>query len=120
MSMCTLDTVTLFSQICGNVQAGNGGTMARNPFRGLNIMLISDFHQFPPVAHTNLALYCPPSANTTSIVGKAIYLQFTTIVTLLKQERITDHTWLGILQKVQIGDFSEMDIAEIRKLKSSM
>ena len=63
--MCTLDLVTLLSQVAGKVRADDGSTDSRTPFGGMNVILMGDFHQFPPVGAADAALYClPPNRNT--------------------------------------------------------
>ena len=114
--MCTTDILTLLSQICGKVRAGDGSASSTAPFGGLNVLLMGDFHQFPPVGNSNAALYCPALSRNTSIVGKAIYLQFDTVITLVKQERMTDHVWMLLLQRARVGECTKADIAEIRRL----
>jgi hypothetical protein len=98
VSMCTLNMVTLLSQVAGNVWAGNRVANSTVPFGGLNMVLIGDFHQFPPVGWSTSALYSLPQQRNTSVVGKAIYEQFETVVCLTEQNHITDHQWLQILQ----------------------
>jgi ATP-dependent exoDNAse (exonuclease V) alpha subunit len=55
-------------------------------FRGLNVIIIGDFHQFPPVvAHQMASLYClanPQYDSEDKVLGCKIYEQFTTIVQL--------------------------------------
>jgi hypothetical protein len=114
--MCTTDVLTLLSQVCGKVRAGDGSATSTAPFGGLNVLLMGDFHQFPPVGNSNAALYCPALSRNTSIVGKAIYLQFETVIMLVKQERITDYVWMHLLQRARIGECTKADVAEIRAL----
>lgn len=114
--MCTLDILTLTSQVAGKVRVDNGTADATVPFGGLNVVLIGDFHQFPLVGAASSALYCKPGSRNTSTVGKAIYLQFDTVVNLIKQERIKDTGWRDILQRSQEGQCTDDDIDEIRKL----
>jgi hypothetical protein len=116
MSMCTLDLLTLLSQVAGKVRVDDGKADSTIPFGGLNVMLMGDFHQFPPVGATNAALYCPPVARNTANVGKAIYHQFDTVVNLIKQERIRDPIWKDILQRSRVGECTENDIQQIQKL----
>jgi hypothetical protein len=116
VGMCTLDLLTLLSQVCGMIRAGDGKASSMEPFGGLNLILTGDFHQFAPVAGDNVALYCPAIARQTAVIGKAIYLQFETVVKLEKQERIDDKPWLEILGRTREGACTESDIREIRKL----
>ena len=114
--MCTLDLLTLLSQVAGKSRIDNGTADSTVPFGGLNILLMGDFHQFPPVGNSNAALYCSPPARNTAVVGKSIYLQFNTVIDLNHQKRITDTVWNGVLQKVRVGNCSREDLDEIRKL----
>jgi len=114
--MSTLDLITLLSQVCGKVRADDATAKSTMPFGGLNIILMSDFHQFPPVGNSNAALYCTPPNRNTAIVGKAIYLQFDTVINLTKQWRMNDPNWIAILQRLRKGDCSKRDLDEMRNL----
>ena len=116
IGMCTSDVLTLLSQVCGKVRADDSAASSTVPFGGLNVLLTGDFHQFPPVGNSSAALYCPPMSRNTSIVGRAIYSQFDTVVTLVKQERMTDEVWKHLLQRARVGECTKEDIAEVRKL----
>ncbi|KIM74273.1 hypothetical protein PILCRDRAFT_92659 [Piloderma croceum F 1598] len=56
MGMCTLDLLTLLSQVAGKARVDNSRANATVPFRGLNLILIGDFHQFPPVGAASSAI----------------------------------------------------------------
>jgi hypothetical protein len=116
MGMCTLDLLTLLSQVAGKARVDDGRADATVPFGGLNVIMMGDFHQFPPVGASNAALYCPPVARNTATVGKAIYLQFETVIDLVQQWRITDKEWMNILARSRDGECTKQDIHEIRKL----
>jgi hypothetical protein len=47
--MCTLDLVTLLSQVVGKVRADDGSADSMTLFGGMNVILMGDFHQFPLV-----------------------------------------------------------------------
>jgi hypothetical protein len=57
-----------------------------------------------------------PLPRNTAVVGKVIYLQFETVITLVKQERIKDEVWRMILQRAREGQCTANDLREIRKL----
>ena len=66
-------------------------------FGGLNVILCGDLHWFPPVACTKSeALYHPVNLAKDSDeakIGSRIYEEFSTVVTLREQMRVTDHKW---------------------------
>ena len=49
-------------------------------------------------------------------MGRNIYVQFETVVTLTEQMRITDNVWRQILECSRVGDCTKDDLQEIRKL----
>ncbi|KAI9445342.1 hypothetical protein H4582DRAFT_2109020 [Lactarius indigo] len=95
-SMLTTPQLALLSQVTGIVRTGQQSVEASMPFGGLNIILLSNFHQFPPVAAHNKELYnyTPSPHDDLSLLGKHLYNQFD-IVT---------------------GDCSADDLSEMRKL----
>lgn len=76
-------------------------------FRGVNVIIIGDFHQFPPVAaKKSAALYypCDSSKDTAEeMLGWKIYEQFTTVVRLKEQICITNPEWNDLLHHIQHG-----------------
>ena len=68
--MCTLDLVTLLSQVVGKVQADDGSADSTTPFGGMDVILMGDFHQFPLVGVADTVLYCLPPNRNAAIVGK--------------------------------------------------
>lgn len=114
VSMCTLDQITLLSQVVGKVRSASAASTT--PFGGANIMLMGDFHQLPPVAGKNNALYSTPGPRNSAVVGRVIYEQFDTVINLTEQMRMTDEGWNDILQRSREGDCTEEDLKEIRKL----
>lgn len=91
---------------------------AHKPYGGMHVIKFGDFHQFPPVGKKGSALYCDtkdgdrPKAK----LGRELFLQFDTVVFLNEQVRVTDKVWTEILERLRIGQCSESDINEIRKL----
>ena len=120
ISMLTTDLLTLTSQVTGFVKTGNGRANTTVPFGGMNIILLGDFHQFPPVANSRASLHVSPSISfketTTRVMGCNIYMQFETVVTLTEQMRIMDNVWRQILEHSRMGDCTKDDLQEIRKL----
>ncbi|KAG0693313.1 hypothetical protein DFH29DRAFT_816409, partial [Suillus ampliporus] len=85
-------------------------------FAGLSAFLIGDFHQFPPVAARNRALYSQDPRMTKCQLGRNIYLQFDTVVELCQQIHIMDPIWHAILQWARTGACTNHDLAEIHRL----
>lgn len=102
------------SQVTGFMKTGNGRANATILFRGMNVLFLSDFHQFPPVANSHASLYASPSVSsketTTWVVGCNIYAQFKTVVTLTEQMRVTDNIWRQILEHSRMGDCTKKDL----------
>ena len=119
ISMLMTDLLMLTSQVTGFVKTGNGRADATVPFGGMNVILLGDFHQFP-VANSRASLYASPSVSsketTTRVLGRNIYVQFETVVTLTEQMRITDNVWRQILDHSRMGDCTKDNLQEIRKL----
>ena len=89
-------------------------------FGGLNVVLVGDFHQFPPViARRSAPLYWPANSRHDSeddIFGRKIYEQFTTVVQLHQQIRIQDPEWYDLLQHVRYGNCLQHHIDALKKL----
>lgn len=56
-SMLTNDILEFLAGVLGNQHNDLNGVDATVPFRGLNVILLGDFHQFPPVGNPRVALY---------------------------------------------------------------
>ena len=89
-------------------------------FGGLNVILVGDFHQFPPVAtKPSAALYCrcnPAKDTQNDLLGRKLYEQFDTIIRLKTQVRVTDPEWLDLLQHIRHGNCNERHIAMLRQV----
>lgn len=114
VSMATSELHAMASGVASHVKKDTADPT--KCFGGLNVILLGDFHQFPPPGRPDLALYNnrPPNQNAT--IGRAIYLQFETVVVLREQMRIRDRVWMEILQRSRVGECTAEDIKEIRKL----
>ncbi|KAG2036330.1 hypothetical protein BDR03DRAFT_983103 [Suillus americanus] len=77
------------------------------PFGGVNVIIIGDFHQFPPIAGgKNVPLFwpCNPSKdNAEKLLGRKLYEEFRVVVQLKEQVLITDPDWVDLLQHVSHG-----------------
>jgi len=113
ISMVSRQMFTKLSGIISQAKAGDG-TGTEEPFGGLNVILVGDFHQFPPVTTKALtALYwpCNPEKDTNSnMLGRKLYEQFDTVVRLKTQVRVTDPEWLDLLQHAWHGTCQESHI----------
>ncbi|KAF8125258.1 hypothetical protein EV363DRAFT_1176214, partial [Boletus edulis] len=98
----------------------NGEGDRDKPFGGINVILVGDFHQFPPVASKKSApLYypCNPSLDTAEeMMGRSIYEKFTIVVRLKQQVRITDPVWAELLQHARHGNCRAHHIEILRSL----
>ena len=87
------------------------------PFAGMHVILMGDFHQFPPVARTNAALYSLQwTAAPDALYGRSLYRNFDTVVWLRQQIRIRDAVWMNILSRLRVGQCTDEDIRIIRSL----
>jgi hypothetical protein len=89
MSMLTKSNLTNMSkvgQVVRSEVSGVGGNFTL-PFGGMHIVLLGDFHQFPPVAGPSQVLYCdrPSTDKERSALGHQLFLQFNTVVILHEQ-----------------------------------
>lgn len=116
MSMLTTPLLDNLSQATGFVRTGVHSTEPSTAFGGLNVMLLGDFHQLPPVANSKRALYHSSPPDDSSGYGRAYYEQFNIVVKLEEQMRIVDVEWDSILKRARTGDCTQQDIQEIRKL----
>lgn len=114
ISMLTTSLLHRLSQVTGFMRGDK--IKSTIPFGGINVLLLGDFHQFPPVANTSKELYHPTPTTDDCRLGRELFLQFKTVVHLEKQMRIRDATWINILQRSRTGECTSEDIEEIRKL----
>ncbi|KAJ7577509.1 hypothetical protein C8J56DRAFT_1061168 [Mycena floridula] len=85
------------------------------PFGGFNVIMCGDQHQFPPVANPLGALYCDlPNDTEEGTHGRALYKQFTTVVSLTKQHRVDDPVWNDMLLRLRVGECTEEDVEMVK------
>lgn len=86
MSMISCHFLAKLSKIITTVLCSSENGDEELPFGGLNVILVGDFHQFPPVVSGHAApLYYPNNPhldNTDAMIGREIYEQFSTVVQL--------------------------------------
>jgi hypothetical protein len=119
ISMADKATLYTASQIVSLVKAAEGNNKP-GPFAGMHVILTGDFHQFPPVANPIGALYHTIHSQNKQIqrsqLGRQLYEEFETVVILKEQVRIRDSVWMQILSRLRVGECTNDDIDEIRKL----
>lgn len=90
------------------------------PFGGLNVVIVGDFHQFPPVASkTNGSLYWPIdlSSNTADdILGCQLFEKSERMVILREQVWVVDAVWLDFLRHARRGECQPSHIRMLRQL----
>ena len=106
-----------------NIGIGLEGTSyARNghSFGGLSVILCGDLHQFPPVAcPKSEALYHPVDLAKDSDdakIGRRVYEEFSTVVILQEQMRVTDQGWRNFLVRLRYGNVRQSDLTMLRGL----
>ncbi|OJA12903.1 hypothetical protein AZE42_12411 [Rhizopogon vesiculosus] len=90
----------LFARISAYIAKGKslaGEKDTNKPFGGVNVVLVDDFHQSPPVAGgKNAPLFWPCNLSKDSadeFLGRNLYEEFRTVVHLKEQVRVTDLEW---------------------------
>lgn len=118
VSMEDKTTAYYLSEIIGKTRALEGKGRPHEPFGSMHVIKFGDFHQFPPVGNATGALYVdrPDKDSKHALIGREIFLQFNKVVILDKQNRIKDKVWVDILSRLRIGECTQNDLDEIRKL----
>ena len=114
ISMVSAEFFDKLTRILADARGGS----ANAPFGGLNVILLGDFHQFPPVAGT--PLYWTNSETREGDerrTGRALYEQFTTVVLLKQQMRTQDGVWSAFLRRLRQGGCSRDDHTLVESLK---
>lgn len=98
---------------------GSQGFQRGMSFGGLNVILCGDLHQFAPVAcGKREPLYYPNSLTDpiTLQVGRKIYEEFSTVVILQEQIRVTDPIWRDFLDHLRYGRVGPRHLKMLRTL----
>jgi hypothetical protein len=113
---------TFLANLSRNIGIGKmetGKSPSSHSFGGINIIISGDFHQFPPVATAlTEALYFPINFmhSTEAQLGRTIFEEFTTVIILTEQVRVTDEVWHDFLQHLRNGQVQERHIKMLRTL----
>jgi ATP-dependent exoDNAse (exonuclease V) alpha subunit len=111
---CSMIGKTFLAQFARKIRIGCQQVENDDKWADLNVILCGDFHQFPPVATSAKDyLYTALDGEEKSMdrkEGKMIYKQFTTVVILTEQKRVTDPIWHTFLQRLRKGDVLLEDI----------
>lgn len=118
VSMADKSTLYATSKVIVKMKGEEGTGTADESFAGMNVICTGDFHQFPPVRNSKGALYvdAPMTDSSEALIGREIFKQFDTVIVLKRQNRIQDHLWANILDRLRMGECNETDIDEINKL----
>jgi len=124
-----IDEVSMISKsflakLSRNISVGKmveGETPSSHSFGGISVILCGDFFQFPPVACApSEALYFPITSvqrnRENSLTGRTIFEEFTTVVTLKQQMRVTDPVWQDFLHHPRFGQVQECHVHMLRTL----
>lgn len=98
---------------------GSQGFQQGMSFGGLNVILCGDLHQFPPVAcGKREPLYYPVRTDDplSFQIGRKIYEEFSTVVILAEQMRVTDHIWRDFLDHLRDGTVESRHLKMLRTL----
>jgi hypothetical protein len=120
ISMADKAMFYMTSQVVHEVKSAEGQARP-GPFAGIHFVCTGDFHQFPPVANPIGALYQDQHPNNNNNVrrsqlGRQLFEEFDKVVILREQVRVRDVTWMNILSRLRVGECTDEDIAEIRRL----
>lgn len=90
-------------------------------FGGVNLIIVGDFHQFPPVGRAAKAALYMPSPNTRPETdmerqGGRLYHLFDKVVVLKEQMRAPDPVWMEILNHARMGTCRPSHLVELRNL----
>ena len=119
ISMISKSFLAILSRHIGIGKGTRDTPICSQSFGGINVVFCGDFHQFPPVAcAVSEALYQPSNMVTDSLdsqLGRAIYEEFSTVVILREQLRVTDNVWRDLLTHLRYGRIQERHLTVLRK-----
>ncbi len=121
-SMLAKSFLAYLSRNIGIALEGEEGMDGDASFGGINVILCGDLHQFPPVARSPweaLFTRTDPERDLDypeRILGRKIYEEFTTVVVLHEQMRVTDMVWRDFLVHLRYGRVRPDHLAMLRSL----
>ncbi|THG93156.1 hypothetical protein EW026_g8002 [Hermanssonia centrifuga] len=95
-------------------KVGGEGHQEGTTWGGVNVIFCGDLHQFPPVAQGKTEFLFHPLYGSTT--GQRLYEEFTTVVVLREQMRVTDEVWRDVLVHLRRGEVRRRHIKILRKL----
>ena len=114
---------SFLARMSRNISIGmeeNPSAFSDHSFGGLNVIMFGDLHQFPPVAaKRGEPLYRAIDStqdDMDSQIGRRIYEEFTKVVVLRKQNRVTDPVWKQLLTRLRMGEITDEDVGTVKKL----
>ena len=117
MSMLYDALLNDIAQVVAHIKKTENKGYPHLPFAGMHIILMGDFHQFPPVANATSALYSlSPIWTPEAAQGRALYKRFDTVAQLQIQIHVRDAVWTELLGRLRVGECNDGDLHKIRRL----
>ena len=124
ISMVPREFLAQISRIISKARAHLEDHSSNAPFGGLNVIILGDMHQFPPVqGGASHALFTAirnedlgDKNKEDFVAGRQIYEQFDTVVKLRKQVRVVDQEWKDFLGRARHGSCKSPDLRMLRSL----
>ena len=114
---------TFFAKLSRSITIGKATTSKDSgncSFGETSVIITGDEHQFPPVACTlNEALYFPSRLSGDTLlsqIGRSLYEEFSTVVTLKQQVRVIDPVWNDFLRHLRHGQVEPRHIEMLETL----
>lgn len=116
-SMLSHKFLTCISAPISKAKSLAGVANAEVPFGGANIILIRDFHQFPPVISRPVYwLIDPLKDDGKELLGRSLYEQFHVVVHLTQQVQVIDGEWIDLLHHIRNGSCHAHHIKMLQSL----
>ncbi|KIL57191.1 hypothetical protein M378DRAFT_30506, partial [Amanita muscaria Koide BX008] len=119
-SMIAKSFLALMSRNISIAKEGSDSHYPDHSFGGVNVILCGDLHQFPPVAQPAAeSLFRPINLASDSAdcqLGRVIYEEFSAVVILREQMRVTDPVWQDFLHHLRYGRVQERHMQIVQSL----